>query len=115
MAVTIRLARHGKKKFPLYRIVAAEKTSPRDGRYIELLGTYNPKSNPPAVALKEERVKHWLQVGARPSSIVRRFISAKLGDLFEARETHRLEKIKVQRKARKTRTKKVKKAAKAKE
>ncbi len=70
MAVRIRLTRKGTRKKPFYRIVAADVECPRDGRFLELLGTYNPMVNPAAVTLKEERVKYWLGEGAIPSTTV---------------------------------------------
>ena len=69
MALSIRLARGGAKKRPYYRIVVADSRSPRDGRFIEKLGTYNPllaKDSPERVKLDAERVSHWLKVGAQP-------------------------------------------------
>lgn len=63
LAVRIRLTRLGKKKMPFYRIVAADSESPRDGRFIEVLGTYNPLKNPAEVKLKEERISYWLKEG----------------------------------------------------
>lgn len=80
MAVTkIRLARGGSKKRPYYYIVVAPATSPRDGRYIEQVGTYNPmlpKDDPERVRLKEDRCQHWLGVGAQPTDRVARFLDA---------------------------------------
>ena len=70
MAVKIRLMRTGKKKQPSYRVVAKEARSPRAGRYIELLGFYNPLTDPPEIKLEEERIKYWLSVGAQPSEKV---------------------------------------------
>ncbi len=70
MAVKIRLTRKGTKKKPFYRIVAADVESPRDGRFLELLGTYNPMVDPAAVTLKEDRVKYWLGEGAKPTTTV---------------------------------------------
>ena len=70
MAVRIRLTRKGTKKKPFYRIVAADQESPRDGSFLELLGTYNPMVDPAAVTLKEDRVKYWLGEGAKPSTTV---------------------------------------------
>ena len=70
MAVKIRLTRKGTKKKPFYRIVAADIESPRDGRFLELLGTYNPMVEPAAVTLKEDRIKYWLDEGAKPSTTV---------------------------------------------
>ena len=77
MSVKLRLSRGGTKKRPYYYVVAANATSPRDGRYIEQVGTYNPmlkKDNPERVKLNEERVKHWLFVGAQPTDRVARFL-----------------------------------------
>jgi len=73
MALVIRLSRGGAKKRPFYRIVAADSRSPRDGRYIEKLGTYNPllaKDSGDRVSIVEDRVKHWLAEGAKPSDRV---------------------------------------------
>lgn len=77
MAVKIRLARGGTKKRPFYRIVAADANSPRDGRYIERIGSYDPmlaKDSPERVKLDVERCKHWLAVGAQPTDRVARFL-----------------------------------------
>ena len=71
MAVKIRLTRKGTKKKPFYRIVAADVENPRDGRFLELLGTYNPMVDPAAVTLKEERIKYWLDEGAKPTTTVK--------------------------------------------
>ncbi|UCH21637.1 MAG: 30S ribosomal protein S16 [Deltaproteobacteria bacterium] len=71
MAVKIRLARHGAKKRPFYRIVVADVESPRDGRYLENVGTYNPLVEPAEVTLKKERIKYWLGQGAIPTDTVR--------------------------------------------
>jgi len=69
--VKLRLRRMGAKKRPSYRIVAAESASPRDGRFIEAIGFYDPLTNPATITLKEDRVKHWLSVGAQPTETVR--------------------------------------------
>ena len=77
MALKIRLARGGAKKRPYYHIVAAANTAPRDGRYIERIGSYNPmvpKDHPERVKLNEDRCKHWLSVGATPTDRVARFL-----------------------------------------
>lgn len=77
MALKIRLARAGTKKRPFYRIVIADSRSPRDGRFIERVGSYNPmvaKDHPERVMLNAERIKHWLGVGALPSERVARFL-----------------------------------------
>jgi small subunit ribosomal protein S16 len=71
MAVKIRLARHGAKKRPFYRIVVADNESPRDGRFLENVGTYNPLQDPVEVTLKTDRVQYWLQQGAIPTDTVR--------------------------------------------
>jgi small subunit ribosomal protein S16 len=71
MSVKIRLARHGAKKRPFYRIVVADIESPRDGRFLETVGTYNPLKNPADVILKEERVKYWIKNGAIPTDTVK--------------------------------------------
>jgi small subunit ribosomal protein S16 len=67
MAVRIRFARHGKKKAPFYRLVVTDSRSPRDGRYIEMIGTYDPLTEPSAIKVDEERALHWLRQGAQPS------------------------------------------------
>ena len=69
--VRIRLARHGAKKKPFYRIVVADKECPRDGRFLENVGTYDPLQDPVKVTLKEERIKYWIGKGAIPSDTVR--------------------------------------------
>lgn len=71
MAVRIRLSRQGRKKAPFYRLVVADSRSPRDGRFIELIGTYNPMTDPAAVTIDEERALYWLGVGAQPSDTAR--------------------------------------------
>lgn len=77
MAMKIRLARGGSKKRPFYRIVAADSRMPRDGRFIERLGTYNPllaKDSEERVKLNIERIQHWLGLGAQPTDRIRRFL-----------------------------------------
>lgn len=79
MALKIRLARGGAKKRPFYRIVVADAHAPRDGRFIEKLGTYNPllpRDHPERVKLEEERIRHWLGHGAQPTDRVLRFLDA---------------------------------------
>lgn len=71
MAVHLRLARAGRHKVPFYRLVAADSRMPRDGRYLEVLGTYDPLKHPPVTQLKQERVLDWLGKGAQPSVTVR--------------------------------------------
>lgn len=79
MAIALRLSRGGAKKRPYYRIVAADSRKPRDGKYLEQVGVYNPllaKDNPERVKLIEDRVNYWLGVGAQPSDRVARFLDA---------------------------------------
>ena len=79
MALKIRLARHGTKKRPFYRIVVADSRAPRDGRFIENVGTFNPllpKDSDQRVQMKEDRIQHWLGVGAKPTDRVHRFLDA---------------------------------------
>ena len=71
MSVKIRLARRGAKKKPFYRIVAADSEFPRDGRFLETLGTYDPMVDPAAVTLKEDRIKYWMGEGAQPTTTVK--------------------------------------------
>ncbi|HYI24317.1 MAG TPA: 30S ribosomal protein S16 [Thermomicrobiales bacterium] len=68
--IKLRLRRTGAKKRPSYRIVAAEHSSPRDGRFIEIIGHYDPLTEPATVKVNEERAKYWLSVGAQPSETV---------------------------------------------
>ena len=75
MAVKIRLTRMGAKKRPSYRIVATDSRRPRDGQYIELIGTYNPVAEPKAVNIKEEVAMKWLKSGATPTDTVRNILS----------------------------------------
>lgn len=77
MSVKIRLARHGAKKKPFYRIVVADSESPRDGKFLEIVGTYNPLMDPVAVVLKEDRIKHWIDQGALPTDTVRSLLKNK--------------------------------------
>jgi len=77
MAVRIRLARQGAKKKPYYRIVVANSESRRDGSFLEIVGTYNPITNPAEVTLKQERVEYWLGEGAKPTDTVRSLMKDK--------------------------------------
>ena len=77
MAVKIRLARHGKKGFAFYHIVAADSRAPRDGKFIEKLGTYNPNTNPATIDLNFEKALGWLQKGAQPTDTCRAILSYK--------------------------------------
>lgn len=71
MGVSIRLARHGAKKKPFYRIVVADRESPRDGRFLENVGTYDPLADPARVSLNSDRIKYWIAKGATPSDTVK--------------------------------------------
>ena len=75
--VKLRLRRIGRKKLPLYKIVAADSRAPRDGRFIEAVGNYDPNNNPPTVDVQEERVLHWLKSGAKPTDTVKNLLSRK--------------------------------------
>ena len=75
MAVKIRLQRHGKKNFAFFHIVVADSRAPRDGRYIEQIGSYNPNTNPATIVLDSERALAWLKVGAQPTLTARRILS----------------------------------------
>jgi len=74
MAVRMRLARVGSKKNPIYRVVVADSRSPRDGRFIEIVGRYNPQTNPSTIELDETKVRDWLAKGAQPSDPVAKLI-----------------------------------------
>ena len=77
MAVKLRLTRVGSKKNPVYRIVAADSRSPRDGKFLEIVGRYNPQTDPSTIELDEEKVRDWLSKGAQPSGTVARLLKAK--------------------------------------
>ena len=77
MATKIRLQRHGRKDYPFYPIVIADSRAPRDGRFIERIGSYNPNTNPATIDLNFERALYWLQVGAQPTDTVRNILSSK--------------------------------------
>lgn len=74
MAVKIRLARHGSKKAPFYRIVVADARSPRDGAFIERVGTYNPRTNPSEIKVDAEKAREWLGKGAQPTDQVKKLL-----------------------------------------
>jgi small subunit ribosomal protein S16 len=109
VAVVLRLARLGKHKSPVYRIVAADKQAKRDGRFLEVVGTYNTLNNPSRITLKEDLVKKWMEAGAKPSLVVRSIIKRTIPGYVEAREDHQLKKVQAARKARKARVAKGKK------
>ena len=111
--LVIRMSRHGAKKRPFYHLVVADSRSPRDGRFIEKVGTYNPmleKGSEKRVNLVEERIKHWIKMGAQPSERVARMLAdAKIGPKVEYRESPKksapkektLERMKAQAEAKK--------------
>jgi small subunit ribosomal protein S16 len=74
MATRIRLARVGSKKNPIYRVVVADARSPRDGRFIEIVGRYNPQTDPSTIDLNEDKIRDWIGKGAQPSDSVRRLM-----------------------------------------
>ena len=77
MAVKLRLTRVGLKKNPIYRVVAADSRSPRDGKFIEIVGRYNPQTEPSLIELDEEKVRSWLEKGAQPTEPVARLLKVK--------------------------------------
>jgi len=77
VAVKLRLTRIGSKKNPIYRVVAADSRSPRDGKFLEIVGRYNPQTEPSIIELDEEKVTAWLQKGAQPTDSVRRLLKVK--------------------------------------
>ena len=77
MAVRMRLTRVGSKKNPVYRVVVADSRSPRDGRFIEIVGRYNPQTEPSLIELDEDKVRSWLEKGAQPTEPVARLLKAK--------------------------------------
>jgi len=94
----IRLRRTGQKHQPSYRIVVADKDSPRDGRFVEILGHYNPRTEPVTFEVKEERVRHWVSQGAQPTDTVHRLLHSR--GLIEAAPPQRVTKpSKVEREA----------------
>ena len=133
MAVRLRLRRMGKKKQPFYRIVAIDSRVARDGKYLENLGTYNPRTEPASIDLKAERALYWLGTGAKPSETVRSILSrrgvllqwhlrkrgfeeAKISEemqKWEASQTDRLKRIEATREDKRIARKKKKEAEKA--
>ena len=115
MAVHIRLLRMGKKRQPFYRIVAADSRRARDGRFLEILGTYNPIRKPAVVTLFEDRVNHWMEVGATPSDTVHSLLSqvgylAKYDAAKRGQDVSAME-LKTEITERKKKTRRMKKAA----
>jgi small subunit ribosomal protein S16 len=77
VAVKLRLTRVGSKKNPIYRVVAADSRSPRDGKFLEIVGRYNPQTDPSTIDLDESKVQQWLSKGAQPTEAVARLLKAK--------------------------------------
>jgi small subunit ribosomal protein S16 len=77
LAVKLRLTRVGSKKNPIYRVVVADSRSPRDGRFIEIVGRYNPQTEPSTIELDEDKVREWLAKGAQPTEPVARLLKVK--------------------------------------
>jgi small subunit ribosomal protein S16 len=77
MSIKLRLTRVGSKKNPIYRVVAADARSPRDGRFLEIVGRYNPQTDPSTIELDDEKIKGWLGKGAQPTEAVARLIKVK--------------------------------------
>ena len=88
----IRLSRRGKKRQPHYRVIVANVTSKRDGRFVENIGHYNPLTDPQTLLIKEDRALYWLSVGAQPSDPVRRFLKAQ-GTLDRLKRLHKGESL----------------------
>jgi small subunit ribosomal protein S16 len=92
LAVKIRLARHGAKKRPYYRVVVADGRMPRDGRYIELVGRYNPLTNPKTIDLDLEKIDEWISKGAQPSNAVSHLIDIARSDAPAPEKKQKLSK-----------------------
>lgn len=103
MAVHIRLARFGRKKHPFYRLVAADKDASRDGRYIEVLGTIDPVSEPNKIDIKQDRVKHWVSVGAQLTETAYQFVEKEIPGYVSGVLSERKKKVQEKRSARKKR------------
>ena len=76
MSVRVRLTRVGSKKNPIWRVVVADQRSPRDGRFIETIGHYNPQTEPSTIVIDEERFQHWVSRGAQPTNTVKQLVKA---------------------------------------
>src|SRR5262245_34332034 len=76
MSVRVRLTRVGSNKNPIWRVVVADQRSPRDGRFIETIGHYNPQTNPSTIVIDEERFQHWVARGAQPTNTVKQLVKA---------------------------------------
>src|SRR3954452_2489088 len=76
MSVRVRLTRVGSKKNPIWRVVVSDQRSPRDGRFIETIGHYNPQTEPSTIVIDEERFRHWVSRGAQPTNTVKQLVKA---------------------------------------
>ncbi|MFN2617144.1 MAG: 30S ribosomal protein S16 [Thermoleophilaceae bacterium] len=83
MSVRVRLTRVGSKKNPLWRVVVSDQRSPRDGRFIESIGHYNPQTSPSTIVIDEERFNHWVGRGAQPTNTVKKLVKAHAADSSE--------------------------------
>ncbi len=84
MSVRVRLTRVGSKKNPIWRVVVSDQRSPRDGRFIETIGHYNPQTEPSTISIDEERLQHWLARGAQPTNTVKQLVRAQSKGAAEA-------------------------------
>jgi small subunit ribosomal protein S16 len=105
VSVSIKLSRGGVPGKPIYRIVASTRGTKRDGKFLEVLGQYNPNTNPSSFKLVEDKVKKWIEQGAQPTLIVRNLIKKQMPGLLEKRAEHSVKKTQALRKARKARGK----------
>lgn len=105
MALKIRLARFGCKGQPFYRIVVANSECRRDGRHIEIVGTYNPMVAENKAAFKDERVKHWVSLGAKPTERVFRLYTQYCGDFLKETQVDQTKRVQAARRKRKERNK----------
>lgn len=103
MAVVIRMARHGRHKKPFYRVVVTDKENPRDGRFLELIGTVNPLTDPATINIKEDRAKYWIEQGALPSDTMADILEKVIPGYFSSIEEKRKERIRSKRAQRKAR------------
>jgi small subunit ribosomal protein S16 len=79
MSVRVRLTRVGSKKNPIWRVVIADQRSPRDGRFIETIGHYNPQTEPSTIVIDDERLRHWMERGAQPTNTVKKLMRGRAG------------------------------------
>lgn len=99
--LAIRLTRKGQKKLPVYRIVVTDKPNARDGKYLEVVGTYSPRIGNKLFTMKEDRIKYWIGNGAQPSLVVSNLIKKQIPGFLEARADAQRKKIQAKRKKRK--------------